>query len=209
MAPTIGLSSLGLEEGRDGELYVPSTYSPDTPSPLFVVLHGAGGNGAFWSSYHDRAAERGMILLAPDSRNKKSWDLMVQSRFGKDVRFIDRALQHTFDRCRVDPTRIALGGFSDGASYTLSLGPSNGDLFTHLVAYSPGYFQIVPPVVGKPSIFISHGSDDQILSPFHTKRNIVPAFADSGYDVIYQEFFGGHAVPSSITEMALDWFLEA
>ena len=36
-----------------------------------------------------------------------------------DVWFIDAALAWTFERCFVDAVRIALAGFSDGASYAL------------------------------------------------------------------------------------------
>jgi hypothetical protein len=39
-----GLHELGLASGRDGLIYVPSGYRPDTPAPLVVLLHGAGGN---------------------------------------------------------------------------------------------------------------------------------------------------------------------
>ena len=55
-----------------------------------------------------------------------------------DVTFIDRALTRTFRRYAIDPTRVAIEGFSDGASESLSLGLTNGDLFTHVIAFSPG-----------------------------------------------------------------------
>ncbi len=45
-----------------------------------------------------------------------------------------------FRECNVDTTRIALGGFSNGASYALSLGVYNGDLFSALLAFSPGFY---------------------------------------------------------------------
>lgn len=38
----------------------------------------------------------------------------------------------------IDPAHVAIGGFSDGASCALSLGLVNGDLFTHVMAFSPG-----------------------------------------------------------------------
>ncbi len=202
--PTLGPSPLGLGGFRDGILYVPESHSPDTAAPLFVALHGAGGAGDNWASYYARAEARGMILLAPDSRSP-SWDLILGG-FGPDVEFLDRALAHTFERCLIDPARIALGGFSDGASYALSLGLSNGDLFSHLVAYSPGFMQATNPIVGKPRTFVSHGRLDPIL-PVTTSRDfIVPSLRDDGYDVTYEEFDGGHEVPASISESALDWF---
>jgi len=205
VTPTTGLSQLGLASPRDGLLYVPESYSPDVPTALFIALHGAGGSGESWASYPERAEARGMILLAPDSRGS-TWDL-VRGRFGPDVEFLDHALQHTFERCRIDPARIALGGFSDGASYALSLGLSNGDLFSHLVAYSPGFLRVADPIVGKPRVYVSHGTRDAVLPVTISRDGIVPSLRSGGYDVTYYEFEGAHEVPSAVSESALDWFL--
>jgi phospholipase/carboxylesterase len=205
VTPTTGLSELGLASPRDGLLYVPESYSPDVPAPLFIGLHGAGGSADDWVSYPERAEARGMVFLAPDSRST-TWDV-VRSRYGPDVEFLDRALRHTFERCRIDPERIALGGFSDGASYALSLGVSNGDLLTHLVAYSPGFLRPVDPIVGRPRVYVSHGTQDAVLPVAVSRDGIVPTMRDADYDVTYQEFAGGHGVPSGIAESSLDWFL--
>ena len=204
VTPSAGLSQLGLETGRDGLLYVPESYSPDEAAPLFVGLHGSGGAASNWQSYPDRAEAWGMIFLAPDSR-QSTWDLII-GRLGPDVEFLDRALRYTFERVRVDPSRIALGGFSDGASYALSLGVSNGDLFTHLVAYSAGFFQPTDPIVGRPKIYVSHGTQDPVLPVTQSRDVIVPRLRDLGHDVTFEEFEGGHAVPGDISESALDWF---
>ena len=202
--PTLGLSQLDLASGRDGILYVPQSYSPDTPTPLFVALHGAGGDGAGWASYYDRSEERGFILLAPDSRSG-TWDA-VRGDFGVDVEFLDQALGHTFERCRIDPTQLALAGFSDGASYSLSLGVSSGDLFSHVLGHSPGFFKPAKPIRGQPLVYVSHGLRDAVLSVFSTRNEIVPELRDDGYDVTYVEFDGGHSVPALVSEDALDWF---
>jgi len=190
-------------------MYVPQDYSHDSSYPLFIGLHGAGGDADNWNgSYPDRAEDRGMIFLAPDARDS-SWDIMTfpERTFGPDVEFIDEMLQFAFERCRIDPNRIALGGFSDGASYALSLGVGNGDLFTHLVAYSPGFYAIPDPVVGRPAVFVSHGPHDTVL-PFHnTATSIVPTLENDGYDVTFHEFDGGHEVPAEVSTLALDWFL--
>jgi phospholipase/carboxylesterase len=207
--PTTGVATaLGLGGSRDGILYVPNGYTGTVSVPLFVALHGAGGAGTDWGSYYARADARGMVLLAPDSRGS-TWDFAATGTFGPDVAFLDRALALVFERCRVDATRVALAGFSDGASYALCLGPSNGDLFTNLVAYSPGFIERVEPIVGRPRVFVSHGTADAVL-PFATTRDhIVPTLEDAGYDVTFQEFDGGHQVPAAVSEAALDWFLPA
>jgi len=199
------VTSLGLDTFRDGYLYVPESYSPGTPMPLFVAMHGAGGSGRSWASYPDRAEAHGMIVLAPDARGP-TWDL-VRGDFGEDVEFLNRALRHTFQQCHVDASRIALGGFSDGASYALSLGVANGDLFTHLVGYSPGFYEAGQPITGRPRVFLSHGDHDRVLSYSFTSEVLVPTLRDAGYDVTFLPFEGDHGVPSEISEAALDWFL--
>jgi len=208
-APTLpappGASVLGIGGARDGILYVPSTYDPATPAPLFVALHGATGSGDNWNGFFDRCEELGMVMLAPDSRNY-TWD-RVLGAFRDDPAFLDQALNHTFDRCSIDPQRVALAGFSDGASYALSLGPSNGDLFTHLIAFSPGFARQAQPIVGSPRVFISHGRSDQILPVRGSRNEIVPLFQSSGYDVTYEEFDGRHEMPDYIRTLAMEWFL--
>lgn len=147
-----------------------------------------------------------MIVLAIDS-SVRTWDLITSGAVGPDARLLDLALQHTFDRLRIDATHLALAGFSDGASYALSLGPVNGDLFSHLVAYSPGIRVALGPLTGRPRIYISHGTSDPVIPASNTRDSTVPTLRDSGYDVTFNEFGGGHSVPDSIIESSLNWFL--
>ena len=204
LTPTIGYTPLELGTSRDGFLWVPSGYDARTAAPLVVALHGAGQSADFWASYRNRADDRGFVLLVPESRGA-TWDVL-NTGFGPDVAFIDDALAFAFASCRIDATRIALAGFSDGATYTLSLGVSNGDLFTHLIAYSPGFIRATDPIIGRPPIFVSHGTDDPILSYDNTRNDLVPRLQDEGYAVTFQSFVGGHTVPPAISEQALDWF---
>src|SRR6185312_17238913 len=99
-------------------------------------------------------------VLAPNSRDK-TWDAIGGS-FGVDVAHLNRALERVFEKVAIDPARLAIGGFSDGASYAISLGLINGDLFNSIVAFSPG-FVIDGTPHGTPRIFISHGTRDHIL----------------------------------------------
>jgi predicted esterase len=109
-------------------------------------------------------------------------------------------LAWTFSSYAIDPARVAIGGFSDGASYALSLGFTDGDLFPHVLAFSPG-FAAPARRVGSPRIFVSHGTRDAVLPIDRCSRRIVPTLQRTGYDVAYRKFDGGHAVPprSSMT----------
>ncbi|MDQ5809454.1 MAG: alpha/beta hydrolase-fold protein, partial [Actinomycetota bacterium] len=185
-----GLQPLGLGSGRDGLLYVPEGYGRKGEAPLALTLHGAGGNARGGISHLlDLADESGTILLAPESRGR-TWDVLVGG-YGPDVEFIDRALEQTFDRLAVNAEKLAVTGFSDGASYALSLGLTNGDFFTHVIAFSPG-FAAPAGYRGKPSIFVSHGTHDEVLPIRQTSRQIVPELERKGYEVHYREFDGSH-----------------
>lgn len=205
-AGSTGLQQLKLADGRDGFVYVPAVYRAERAAPLMLMLHGAGGNARHSIPLLQRFAERdGLILLCPDSR-KQTWDV-ITGGYGPDVAYIDRALEHAFSRYHVDPKRIAIGGFSDGASYALSLGVTNGDLFTHVVAFSPG-FMSPASAHGSPALFISHGTRDSVLPIEACSRKIVPRVKRVGYKVQYREFDGAHTVPVEVADEAISWFLK-
>jgi len=198
-----GIYPLGLESGRDGLLYVPASYNPDTPAPFALVLHGAGGDSSeLVTPMRPLVDDTGLVLMAPDAR-AGTWDA-INGSFSYDAAFIDRALTSVFSRVRVDPARIRIIGFSDGATYSLSLGIINGDLFSRIVAFSPG-FVVSRTATGKPKVFITHGTSDTVLPIDQTSRIIVPALRNAGYDVEYHEFAGGHAVPSDLLPQAVAW----
>lgn len=205
-APPTGSIPLQLSgSDRDGVLYVPPSYTPGSPAPLVVSLHGAGGSGRrSLLRLRPLADELGLLVLSPDSRGS-TWDV-VRSGFGPDVEFVDRALDLVFARYPVDPARVAAEGFSDGASYALSLGLVNGDLFTHVIAFSPG-FVLAGRRRGRPRCFVSHGVHDRILPIDRCSRRIVRELRDEEYDVSYAEFEGGHTVPPAIARSAVDWLL--
>lgn len=199
------LHPVGFREERDAYLFVPESVNPKNPSPLVVTLHGANAWGRGGTKpFIDLAEEAGVILASPSSEDR-TWDV-IHGGFGPDVAFVDRTLEFVFERYRIDEARLGVLGFSDGATYALSLGITNGDLFSHVIAMSPGFMAPGEPH-GKPPIFISHGIGDNVLPIDRTSRAIVPELKEDGYDILYREFDGGHAHPPEIEQAALDWFL--
>jgi phospholipase/carboxylesterase len=198
-----GTTPLNLGGARDGLLFVPSSYTAGTPAPLIVLLHGAGGSGlGVFQRFSTAAEASGAVVVAPDS-TASTWDIAFGG-FGADVKYIDRVLKDLFPRVAVDPARIAIAGFSDGASYALSLGLTNGDLFTRVAAFSPGFF-LPGGLHGKPPVYISHGIGDTILPINSTSRRLVPQLTRAGYAVRYHEFDGPHTVPPAIADEGIRW----
>jgi len=197
-----GKSALGLDQRRDAILRLPANATKG-PFPLLLLLHGAGGSAEGVLARLGQAPdEAGVAVLAPDSRGS-TWDA-IGGGFGPDVTFVDRALERVFAIVAVDPARIAIGGFSDGATYALSLGLINGDLFPRVVAFSPGFVVDGTPH-GTPRIFISHGKADPILPIDRCGRRIAADLRRRGYDVTFREFAGGHEVPADIARAAMHW----
>ena len=197
-----GTRPLGLGESRDGLVQLP----PDLAAgalPLLVLLHGAGGSGAgILRRLGAAASDAGVAVLAPDARGP-TWDA-IRGRFGADVEFIGRALDRVFATTAVDPARVAIGGFSDGATYAISLGVANGDVFRRVLAFSPGFY-VEGATRGSARFFISHGTGDRILPIDRCSRVIVDALRTSGHQVTYREFDGGHEIPAAIAREGMDW----
>lgn len=200
---TVGRQTyLGLDRDRDAILQLPKS-ATNSALPLLLFLHGATQSAEDMFEYLGSAAdETGVAILAPNARDT-TWDAITGS-FGPDVDFINRALERVFDSVVIDPTRVAVGGFSDGASYAISLGLINGDLFKRVAAFSSG-FVMDGAAQGKPSFFISHGTRDQILPIDRCGRRVAADLKGRGYEVTFREFDGRHEIPGDVMREGLRW----
>ena len=189
------------ENGLRGLFYVPRSYNPNEPLPLLILLHGADHHASDWFGSYSRRAERGrFIIVAPDSFGR-TWG--STGDYGPDVSRINAELAVVFSRYAIDSGRIIVGGFSDGASYALSLGLFNGDRIRGVIAFSPGSLN-GRQGRGHPSFFISHGLQDTML-PVEGSRSFVALLQKAGYAVVYREFNGGHEVPPAVSDVAMMW----
>ncbi len=170
---------------------------------LVVLFHGAGGTAQHGVDLlGDQADEHGLALLALPSV-ASTWDV-ITGGYGPDVSRLDETLHHVFDLLAVDT--VAVGGFSDGASYALSIGVANGDLFSSIVAFSPGF--LAPAAVhGRPRIHVTHGVRDTVLPVDRCGRRVVAQLRRAGYDVDYREFDGGHVVTPEHRAAAARWLV--
>lgn len=210
--------SAGLQKlsGRNGLLYIPTDHAE--PLPLLILLHKAGGSASEWfsgSGSYAPYADRGrFIILAPESPGQ-SWGTGSRE-WGYDYVAINRALEEAFARCAIDRSRLAIGGFSDGGSYALSLGLANGDVFNYIIAFSPGFIVRAhargrqgPRGVEVPLVYIAHGSADNVLPIASTSRIFVSSLRKNGYTVEFREFSGGHHLSRQVADQAMSWLTTA
>jgi phospholipase/carboxylesterase len=201
-----GQTPLGLSsDGRDGVLFVPTSYKPGTAMPLAMMLHGFGGWGDGQKGVFALAEELGFIVIAPESR-ELTWGKEVPG-FDADVRYLGAAYRYVTSILDIDGEHVALGGQSDGAGYALTMGLAYGDVWNHLIILAGG--GLIEPLrrKGKPRIFIAQGVKDTTMPPDVSGRKNVALLKKDEYDVTYREHEGGHRTPPDVTRAAMLWFL--
>lgn len=201
-----GRHDLGLFAERDAVLCVPPRIDPRRPTPLVVLFHGGGGSAQkILPMLEGHAETRGFLLLAPQSQFP-TWDIVIAGN-GPDRERLETALAEVAARFLLDPARLAFAGHSDGGSYTLSLGLTNGDFVSHLIVSSAG-FMSVHMQNGAPRVFISHGTRDEQIPIERSGRTHSRLLSQAGYDVTYVEYDGPHAYDPAVVARAVDFFLQ-
>jgi len=184
--------------------YIPEAVT--APAPVIVLLHGAGGNARpFAQEFKQDVEARGAILLSVQSAGQ-TWAIRKPSSKEPDVANIRAAIDRLSATASVDPKRISVMGFSDGASYALSVGMAYPDLFRSIVAFSPGYAFSPKRLYTDQRIFIAHGRRDRVL-PADNARQIVKGLEAAGFDPEVHWFNGGHEIDPQLKQAGIDFAL--
>ncbi|WKB37321.1 esterase [Terrilactibacillus sp. S3-3] len=124
---------------------------------------------------------------------------------GRLTSFIDYACESY----PIDPKRLYLAGFSQGAILAMTLGLSLGKRIRGIAAlsgYIPDFvrdtYDIKP--VAHLSAFISHGDMDNIL-PYEWGRANVKFFKELGASVTFHTYHAGHTVSSKNLQDFQQW----
>ena len=205
-ATSVTLAAGETRLANDAMAYRPKSL-PAGPAPLLILLHGASGYPVGFLQAMEPVADRlGLVLLYPHSRGQ-TWDFILNASMdrdpwrGRDSAQLDESLADLFKRAPIDPHRVVLLGFSDGAGYALSLGVANPQLFSAIVALSPGIFVAPDRSDRHQRVFVAHGRKDHVLSFANTSETIVPQLRGAGVDLRFRPFAGDHQIdPAALTE---------
>ena len=201
-----GRHNLGIASERDAVLIVPDGLQPGVPVALLVMFHGAGGSADKVLPFLiEHVRQHGFLLLLPQSQFP-TWDLVVGGN-GPDLERLDKALREVASRFSINPSHLGFAGFSDGGSYALSVGLTNGDVISHVIVFSGGFMSVLQQN-GAPRIFIAHGLEDEQLSIETSARPHVTKLKAAGYDVTSLEFRGPHRIEPPVVALAIDFFLK-
>lgn len=115
-------------------LYVPPTVDPTKPAPLIIAFHGRNENPHYslpsWKEASDTLAA---VVVAPRGMHRRGENLLhvwEDPRTAKNTSDIDlpacaaiarEAITLAERKCRIDPRRIVLAGYSQGGAVALAL----------------------------------------------------------------------------------------
>jgi poly(3-hydroxybutyrate) depolymerase len=168
---------------RSYSLFVPTSATAAAPAPLIVLLHGSYSNAAAIVSWWTSIAEQeGIVLVAPDAREREAWQLRADG-----PQFIRALIDEAAAKQPIDRGRIYLFGSSGGAVYSLTLSMIESQLFAATAVHAgawraPKEFRAVPYAKRKIPIAIFIGDKDEYF-PLFAVRKTQSALEKAGHPV--------------------------
>lgn len=182
-------------------LYVPENYSPDREWPLFVGIHGAGGNGLqCWQLWQAYADQEGFILLCPSIPG-------FPDGFYQDVgeNTVWSAVMEVKKEYRVKP-RMFMAGFSAGAFFIQGFTYHYPRYVSGLSILSSGLYINPNAFAELIPILVVIGDADHAAS-VQNSQHFVSGLRQYGFDVQYEVMPGvGHRVTEQGISMTLELF---
>jgi polyhydroxybutyrate depolymerase len=149
--PTPGNHLRTLQVGdlaRSYYVHVPPKFDPARPTPLVVVFHGAGMNGAImmrFSGFNAKADDANFVAVYPNGTgvgdafltwtwNAGSTAGLIAQNKADDVAFTKAMLADVAKWIRVDPRRVYAVGMSNGGMMAHRVGVELADRFAAVAA---------------------------------------------------------------------------
>lgn len=173
--------------------HVPEDYTPETAWPVLLWLHGgvsrpADGSGAFAvQNFGGQADAGGFFVLSPSGREGVEWWTPA------GVEHVRASLKELGRRYRIDADRVAVGGFSDGASGCFHLLAHDPDPYACFLAFMahPGLTRMAggptwrSNVLSRP-VYATNGGRDQ-LYPSEGVKPYIDELKEVGCDLTWTD----------------------
>ncbi len=130
----------GSYGGKSYKLYIPSNYDSNTPSPLYVMLHGCTQDAeqfATGTQMNSLAEEEGFLVLYPEQSSSanlnKCWnwfDPNHQTRGSGEPAIIAGMVQSVENNYTINEDQVYAAGLSAGAAMSVIMGATYPDVFS-------------------------------------------------------------------------------
>jgi polyhydroxybutyrate depolymerase len=167
---------------RHALVYWPKAVDGKTRLPLVIMLHGMGGmasNAVRETGWSAKAEKEGFAVVYPDATrpdgrqppslrtNAPAWNdgsgrFHAAQQQVDDVAFIDALIDRLVASQRIDPKKIFIAGFSNGASMTFLAGARLSNKVAAIAPVSGSWWDATQPPVRAVSLFYLTGSSDTL-----------------------------------------------
>ncbi len=203
---------------------IPAEASGARRVPLVILAHGWGGNEAsMW--IFARLVPAGVAVVTPRAPlTLPAGDGYFWCKYFPDDQRVDapsmvaavKTLRHFVrtmpDVYPIDPEKIVLAGFSQGAMTGNVLALTEPEPVRGVASLAGAVPPLPPELFPAPSlnglpVFIAHGTEDRLV-PVSAAREAHDLFARLGADVTYGEYPVGHKMNSSAMNALRAWFAQ-
>ncbi|WP_162426070.1 alpha/beta hydrolase [Pontibacter pudoricolor] len=168
--------------------YLPTNYTVISPRGPFIL-----GEGRFAWYQVDFSSGKPEINVAQEAQSRE----IIREFIGQVKE------KHKLDE-------VYLGGFSQGAIMSYTIGLTQPELVAGVLAFSGRILQEIRPLVAEKAllkdlrVFIAHGTQDGTL-PVHYAREAKTYLEDLGIKPSYHEFNAGHQITGEVLTAVSDW----
>lgn len=172
--------------------YVPESYDPARPTPLIVMLHGYGANGAAQElvifKLKALAEEKSFVYIYPDGTispdGKRFWNATdaccdFTNSGVDDVAYIAGLIEEAKQRYNIDDKRVYVMGHSNGGFMSHRFGCDHAELVAGIASLAGEVWSDEAKCTPSSPINVlqMHGTDDQTVS--YTTQPGVPGAEDT------------------------------
>jgi phospholipase/carboxylesterase len=166
------------------------------PAPLLVAMHPSGGSArSFAPLFLDLARELGAVLAVPEGLNPAGdgfdWGVLEQGEL-----LVEKAVERAKTAHAVDPARVILAGYSNGASTAFAMAMRKPSAYAGVLSIAGAYEERVAPAPAAgplPRFAILNGALDPEAG---SNRRAADVLSSRGGAVHLRIYPGvGHALP--------------
>lgn len=184
-----------------------------TDAPAVLLLHGLGGDERQLLPHAESLPDDLHVLgvRGPHSANRDGYAWMESGSepFARSVGLLADFAERVPEAYDVDPERIGLFGFSQGAKAALAALVEAPDLFRWAVSLN-GFLprahddaETISRARGK-SAFVGVGEEDSVIGPEYGERSAA-RLDDAGLDVTFRSYPVGHRVSDAAVRDVAEW----
>lgn len=195
--------------------------------PLLLLLHGVGSNERDLFALADVLPESFLVISVRGpltlGRDRFGWyeisfnngipkiDLSQQE---KSHQLLLQFLAHLHEEFSFDETNVWIGGFSQGAVMSYSVGLEHPEEIKGILALSGRLLEETKQKVNanrnskdlakQQKIYISHGTGDNVI-PVTAARSAKEYLESTGLNPHYEEYTDGHTINQAMLNDLVDW----